>query len=84
MIIESIQLLKNSTKFRTDAGPNTQGFPPSYDYSSFGKPNSVFYKHGNFGVIPNAIFGYNANTSSYNQTTGAGSLIINYYRTNCL
>ena len=84
-VVENYELnldLKNSTKFRTDAIPNVQGFATNTDMSSFGKPNSVFYKHGNFGNIPNAIFGYNANTSSYNQNTGAGSLIINYYRSN--
>jgi len=75
--------LKNSTKFRTDGGgPNTQGFGQNNDLSSFGKPNSVFYKHGNFGSKSNAIFKYSASTSSYNQNTGAGSIIANYYREN--
>jgi len=80
---ESTLTLKNSTKFRTDGNvSNTQGFGLNNDLSSFGKPNTIFYKHGNFGSKPNAIFNYSQNTSSYNQNTGAGSIIANYYREN--
>lgn len=75
----------NSTTYRVDSYPNTEGFGADVaereDYRGWGAKATV-YKHGNFSSTSGAVFAYTAGSGSYGFDTQAGSLICNYVRTN--
>lgn len=76
----------NTCSYETTAWPNIEGFGDDDDeYNSWGKPNSIMYKHTNFAPGNSECSAFNASASpngSLGYSTQAGSLICNYVRPN--